>query len=96
METDSEMEAAEAFYRRVANFAKDHGVVINVISIKGTTCSMEILGLLADITSGEVDIVGRFTRNVENHANIATRSFAAHNQLPFNPGHPCAGGACQS
>ena len=60
MESEQEMEVAQTFYRKVAEFAKDRGVVINVISIKGTTCSMEILGLVADITSGEVDIVGEF------------------------------------
>lgn len=47
MDTDdgAKEDEAEAFYRRVALYAKDNGVVVNVISIKGTTCSMENLGM---------------------------------------------------
>lgn len=81
MESEAEMEAAQAYYRRVAEYARDKGVIINVISIKGTTCSMEIVGLLADITSGEVDIVGK------NHGDLLLDFYVLvniHYLPPFN------------
>lgn len=37
--------------------AKELGITINVISIRGDDCSLEHLGALADMTSGTVDIV---------------------------------------
>lgn len=37
--------------------AKESGITINVISIRGDDCCLEHLGALADMTSGTVDIV---------------------------------------
>jgi len=74
MDTDdgANEEEAEAFYRRVAAYAKDNGVIINVISIKGTTCSMENLGILADTTGGQVDIVDPLELTKNFHSILAT------------------------
>lgn len=32
------------FYNRVCDFAKEKGIVINVITIKGEGCKMDVLG----------------------------------------------------
>jgi len=47
----------DTFYLKAGNLAKEYGIVVNVISIKGDDCSVENLGTLADITAGVVDIV---------------------------------------
>jgi len=47
----------ESFYLKAGNRARENGIVVNVISIKGDDCSVENLGTLADITAGVVDIV---------------------------------------
>jgi hypothetical protein len=86
MDTDdgANEEEAEAFYRRVAAYAKDNGVIINVISIKGTTCSMENLGILADTTGGQVDIVDpleltkKFPLNFSDSSDRAACAGASH------------------
>jgi len=67
-----------AFYRRVAEFAMEKGVMINVITIKGTTCSMENLGILADTTSGRVDIVDPLDLITNFHSILAVPVIAIH------------------
>jgi len=57
MEGAQEQETAESFYRRVAEEARSKGIVINTVSIEGEDCRLENLGILADLTSGRVDIV---------------------------------------
>jgi len=54
MDTPEGMEKAEDFYTRVGNFAKDHGISVSVISIKGEGCKLGVLGKLADLTSGSL------------------------------------------
>lgn len=54
LQTAAEQEAVESFYRRVADYAKSNGIVINTISIEGEDCKLENLGILADTTSGQV------------------------------------------
>eukprot|EP01125_Pyxidicula_operculata_P019969 TRINITY_DN7271_c0_g2_i1.p1 TRINITY_DN7271_c0_g2~~TRINITY_DN7271_c0_g2_i1.p1 ORF type:complete len:1174 (-),score=286.61 TRINITY_DN7271_c0_g2_i1:74-3595(-) len=44
-------------YVNIANVAKQSGITINVVSIRGDDCAMEHIGSLADITHGLVDIV---------------------------------------
>ncbi len=48
---------ADAFYRQIALQAKGKGVACSVVAIKGSKCRMEILGMLAEESGGEVDIV---------------------------------------
>jgi len=55
--TEQEKDQASQFYQQLGLFAKNKGITISVISIKGTDCSIENLGSLADITSGVVDRV---------------------------------------
>ena len=47
----------QQIYTKLGQLAKKHGVTVNVISIRGDDCSMENLGAMADLTSGQVDIV---------------------------------------
>jgi len=48
---------ADAFYTRIGQYALDKGVVINVTGIEGCGCDVEHLGVMADITEGEVEKV---------------------------------------
>lgn len=41
----------------MANYAKNKGITINVITVEGTDCKLAILGKLADITNGNLNIV---------------------------------------
>jgi len=45
---------APKFYSDAALFAKENGVSVSVISIKGEGCKLEMLGKLADETSGDL------------------------------------------
>ena len=46
-----------AFYQDMAARARRNGVTVSVVTVEGENCGMESLGLLADVTSGQVDIV---------------------------------------
>jgi len=50
-------EPANEFYNKITEFAKSRGVVVNVLSIVGTECRIEKLGLVSDGTGGKVDMV---------------------------------------
>ena len=56
-ENDDDLERIAKFYENVGSFAKEHGVIVSVISIKGSDCRMEYLGSVASATGGEVNIV---------------------------------------
>jgi hypothetical protein len=36
------------FYQEVGNYAKDRGVSVSVITVKGEECKVKVLGLIAD------------------------------------------------
>lgn len=42
------------FYNKAANFAKDSGVMISILSIKGDSCNLKELGKLALSTGGSM------------------------------------------
>ncbi len=42
------------FYQEVGNYAKDRGVSVSVITVKGEECKVKVLGLIADQTNGNV------------------------------------------
>jgi len=48
---------AQKFYDEIADYAKDKGVTVNVISMQGTDCKLAILGRVADKTNGALSIV---------------------------------------
>jgi len=45
---------ANEFYAQVGEYAKNKGVSISVITLKGQGCNVEILGQIADTTNGNV------------------------------------------
>jgi Mg-chelatase subunit ChlD len=51
---DSDPEKALQFYNEIGAFAKERGVAISVITIKGEGCRMDILQTLAEQTMGNV------------------------------------------
>ncbi|KNC53636.1 circularly permutated Ras protein 1 [Thecamonas trahens ATCC 50062] len=55
--TEAEEDETTAFYERVGLYAREAGVTVNVITIDGTDCSVENLGIVTDATSGTVDVV---------------------------------------
>jgi len=54
---DGKRLAVKQFYEKVGNYAAEHGVTINVISIEGEDCRLENLGVVSDLTNGEVNVV---------------------------------------
>lgn len=54
---DSTEDAAALFYSDIAKFAKSKGVTVSVVSIAGEECRLEHLGVVADVTGGEVEKV---------------------------------------
>jgi len=47
----------QSYYTKVSTLARKKGVTVSVITMEGEDCSMENLGTVADITSGNVEIV---------------------------------------
>ena len=55
--SEAEIEALDAFYEQLGILAKDKGVTINIISIKGEECNIDTLSKMADTTGGNVERV---------------------------------------
>lgn len=45
------------FYQNIGEIAKQNGITISIISIKGEGCKLETLSSLAEITNGTIKIV---------------------------------------
>jgi len=54
---ENEKSEVELLYERFGTTARDAGVTVSVIGIKGTKCSLKNLGVVADISGGSVDLV---------------------------------------
>jgi len=63
--TDEEDDKTEQFYNDLANFAKNNGVVVNILSIEGQNVNVEYIGKVAMGTNGFNDIVDplKLTKN---------------------------------
>jgi len=66
------------FYEKLAVLAKEKGVVISIITVKGEGCKMEILGKLAEETNGNVTIIdpaaiGKDFANILKDEVLATK-----------------------
>jgi hypothetical protein len=68
--------AAEAFYRRVGEFAASKGVTIDVLGIEGDGCNLETLGALAEATGGDVTQVNP-TNVTKNFSSILSKKILA-------------------
>lgn len=51
---DVEIEESKQFYEKLGQIAKENGVVVSVITIKGEGCKVEVLGKLAQDTNGSI------------------------------------------
>jgi len=54
MDTPEGLAKADEFYTSLANLAKENGVSISVITIKGEGCKLDVIGKLADVTNGSL------------------------------------------
>jgi len=70
--------AAERFYETIGLYAKTRGVSISVISIRGSEASLEQLGVLADLTSGTVDMVNPLEITSQFSAILSVPLVATH------------------
>ncbi|RNA10386.1 circularly permutated Ras 1-like [Brachionus plicatilis] len=68
--------SSEVFYEELAKFAKSKGVVVNVITIEGTDCKLALLGKVADLTNGSINIVNPLNLNEEFKSILENRSIA--------------------
>jgi len=68
--------SAVPFYSDVASCAVDRGVSISVITIEGEECAMEHLGMSADMTGGQVDIVDPVALESKVTTIVARRTLA--------------------
>eukprot|EP01116_Phalansterium_solitarium_P022340 TRINITY_DN7337_c0_g1_i2.p1 TRINITY_DN7337_c0_g1~~TRINITY_DN7337_c0_g1_i2.p1 ORF type:complete len:671 (+),score=201.42 TRINITY_DN7337_c0_g1_i2:186-2198(+) len=57
LHSEAQHEAAAGFYEQLARSAQQRGVSISVVSIKGSDCSIENVGKLAEMTAGAVERV---------------------------------------
>ena len=48
---------SEQFYEELADYAKQNGVSVNVLTMRGTDCKLSLLGKVADKSNGTVHIV---------------------------------------
>ena len=46
-----------AFYDRVGNFAEEHGVMINLVTIAGTNANIQGLSRLIELSGGQIEQV---------------------------------------
>ena len=44
-------------YEEIAEYAKSKNIVINIMSIKGEGCKLEVIGKLAELTNGNLEIL---------------------------------------
>lgn len=52
VKTDEEYLEVEKYYLTLGEFAKNHGLTINIISIIGDDCNIDALSKLAEMTGG--------------------------------------------
>jgi len=76
--TDEQKQSVSSFYEQLGHNAKAQGVIVSVISIKGTDCSLESLGALADLTAGEVDRVDPMQITKNFHSILSLPVIATH------------------
>jgi hypothetical protein len=50
-------EEAAKFYEQLGQIAKERNITVNVITIKGEGCKMEVIGKLAELTNGNMKVV---------------------------------------
>lgn len=69
-------ENADKFYEDLAEYAKEQGVTVNVISMEGTDCKLALLGKVADRTNGTMSIVNPLNLNDQFKSILENRIVA--------------------
>eukprot|EP00002_Diphylleia_rotans_P034094 TRINITY_DN729_c0_g1_i5.p1 TRINITY_DN729_c0_g1~~TRINITY_DN729_c0_g1_i5.p1 ORF type:complete len:641 (+),score=144.93 TRINITY_DN729_c0_g1_i5:59-1981(+) len=73
----SKQGADDSFYRRAGAYAKQNESTISIIGIEGTDCRMDCLGICADMTAGQVNVLQaselrREIRTISQNPVVAT------------------------
>ncbi|KAJ3431548.1 hypothetical protein M0812_20460 [Anaeramoeba flamelloides] len=48
---------SEEFYKKMGNWCLEAGVVVDIVTLHGTRCQLEQIGVMSDISGGVIDIV---------------------------------------
>jgi len=80
MDTPDQILGATQFYDEIGLFAKQKGITINVVGIKGDKLNINNLGKLADISSGGVDLVDPI-QITKNFASVLQSNLVATNVI---------------
>jgi uncharacterized ubiquitin-like protein YukD len=75
IEGAKQAEAAK-FYQKVADFAHENGITVNIISIAGEECDLETLRIISEKTGGEIQRV-EAEKLTENFANVLSSPIIA-------------------
>jgi len=73
-----DIEIINKFYEKVGNLAKEKGITINIVSIKGEECNLDSIQMLSDLTGGEVSRVDPVTLT-QNFASMMAMPVIASN-----------------
>ena len=71
-------ENSQKVYDEIADFAKEKGVVVNVISMEGTDCKLALLGRVADRSNGTMSIVNPLNLSEEFKSILGNRIVATN------------------
>jgi hypothetical protein len=71
-------EKTEKFYDDIADYAKERGVTVNVISMEGTDCKLALLGKVADRSNGTMSIVNPLNLGDEFKSILGNRTVATN------------------
>lgn len=77
-ELDSVKSDVDQFYEEMGQYAKERGIMVNIITIKGEGCRVDRLGTIADMTQGKVtrvnpDNIAKDFANVMKDEAVATQ-----------------------
>jgi hypothetical protein len=78
IETEAEIAKVKEFYERIGEYAKNKGVTVNLVSIKGDECNIEALSTLQDLTGGSIERVEP-ANLTKNFANMLSKPVIATN-----------------
>jgi RNase P subunit RPR2 len=73
---NGDQDEAEKFYEDLADYAKNNGVTVNVISMEGTDCKLALLGKVADTSNGTLSIVNPMNLSEQFKSIIENRIVA--------------------
>jgi hypothetical protein len=67
--TEEECKEVDDFYKKIGDYAKEHGVQVNIVSIIGEECNIDTLSKIAEVSGGDVQRVDPKDL-IENFGNI--------------------------